>query len=230
MSKIQRLFRYVWRVNAVLILVATAGVSFAVVTLMWSEFGGSAARSRVFEAAPSLGGSDSGERLFLGQVSLVRGTSVLRGELVSHRSSAGISSGSGGYSETRNILFVDSESDVARWLLPDDDHVITEHPDVPLITQVDDRGGGRPVATLALVKSAHADLEATEGTLLLFDPAGVHVQTVAEGVRALHSATLDAGGRIALLFERRRKYVLASFDGTSLEKKEEHEVTVPALK
>jgi hypothetical protein len=228
MSKAQRLFRYVWRVNAVLILVAAAGVSFAVVTLMWSEFGGSAARSRVFDAAPPLGGSDSGERLFLGQVALIRGTSVLRGELVSHRSGAGISSGSGGYSETRNILFVDNESGVARWLLPDDDHIITEHPDV--MTEVDDRSGGRPVATLALIKPAHADLEVIEGTLLLFDPAGVRVQTVAEGVRALHSATLNAGGRIALLFERRRKYVLASFDGTSFEKKEEHELTVPALK
>jgi hypothetical protein len=43
MSKVQKLFRFVWRVNAVLILVAAAGVSFAVVTLMWSEFGGSAA-------------------------------------------------------------------------------------------------------------------------------------------------------------------------------------------
>jgi hypothetical protein len=53
MSKVQKLFRFVWRVNAVLILVAAAGVSFAVVTLMWSEFGGSAARSRVFEAPPA---------------------------------------------------------------------------------------------------------------------------------------------------------------------------------
>src|SRR6266550_7453463 len=104
MSKVQRLFRYVWRVNAVLILVATAGVSFAVVTLMWSEFGGSAARSRVFEAAPPLGSADSGERLFLGQVALVEGTTILRGELVAQRSGAGFSSGSGGYSEIRNIL------------------------------------------------------------------------------------------------------------------------------
>jgi hypothetical protein len=228
MIKIQRLFRYVWRVNAVLILFAAAGVSFAVVTLMWSSFGGSGARDRVFEAAPPLGGADSDERLVLGQVALVQGTSALRGELVAHRSGAGFSSGSSEYSETRNLLFVDGQSDVGRWLLPDDDHVITEHPDI--VPEAEDRGQGRPVATVALVKPAHGDSDVTDGTLLLFDPAGRHIQTVADGVRALHSATLDGGGRIALLFERRRKYVIASFDGTTLEKKEEHEITVPALK
>jgi hypothetical protein len=99
MITIQRLFRYVWRVNAVLILVAAAAVSFAVVTLMWASFGGGGARGRVFEAAPPLGGADSDERLFLGAVSLVRGTSALRGELVAHRSRAGFSSGSSDYSE-----------------------------------------------------------------------------------------------------------------------------------
>src|SRR6266850_1560454 len=107
MSKVQRLFRYVWRVNAVLILVAAAGASLAVVIFIWSEFGGSAARSRVFEAAPPLGGAESGERLFLGQVEVVEGTTVLRGDLVAQRSGAGLGSSSGGYSEIRNILFVD---------------------------------------------------------------------------------------------------------------------------
>jgi hypothetical protein len=228
MSKVQKLFRYVWRVNALLILVAAAGVSFAVVTLLWSEFGGSAARSRVFEAAPQLGSADSGERLFLAQVAVVEGTTILRGELVAQRSGSGFSSGSGGYSETRNILFVDNQSHPARWLLPDDDHVITTHPDVT--TRAQDGRTAHPLASLALVKPAHADLEAADGTLLLFDPTGRNIQTIADGVRELHSAVLDAEGRITLLFERRRKYVLASFDAASLEKKEEHEVTVPALK
>jgi len=86
------------------------------------------------------------------------------------------------------------------------------------------------VATLALVKPAHADLEVAEGTLLLFDPSGRNVQTVANDVRDLHTAALDGEGHIVVLFERRRKYVLASFDTVSLGKKEEHELEVPVLK
>lgn len=226
MSKVHRFFRYVWRANAILILVAAAGVSFAVVTLLWAELGGSAARRRVSDAAPPLGTPDSGERLFLGEVSLVTGTSVMRGELQVMRSGGGFSSGS--YPETRNILFVDSQSRAARWLLPDDDHVISEHRDVT--TKDEKEGSDKPLATVALVKRAYTDLQTTEGTLLLFDPSGRNVQTVAESVRELHTAALDAGGRIYVLFERRQKYALASFDAVSLEKKEEHELTVPPLK
>ncbi len=227
MSKVQKFFRYVWRVNAVLIFVAAAGVSFAVVTFLWLEFGGTAGRSRVFDAAPPMGSADSGDRLLLGDVSLVEGTNILRGELTADRSGAGLSS-SGGYAEIRNLLFVDSQTHEARWLLPDDDHVITAHPDVARRTE--DGKTGRPLATLALVKPAHADLDVADGVLLLLDPSGTHVQTVAEGVRELHTAALDAEGRITLLFERRRKYVLASFDAATLNKRQEHEVAVPPLK
>jgi len=228
MSRAHKFFRYLWRVNAVLILVAAAGLSVAVISLAWSEFGGSATRSRIPEAAPPLGAADSGERLFLGQVEPVEGTTVMRGELIAHRSGAGFGSGSGDYAQTRNIIFVDSESQPARWLLPDDDHVITAHPDVT--TRPPDGRTARVVATLAVVKTADADLEAAEGVLLLFDPAGRNIVTVADGVRELHSAALDAEGRITLLFERRRKYVIAAFNADSLEKKQEHEVIVPPLK
>jgi hypothetical protein len=227
MSKVQRFFRYVWRVNALLILVAAAAATFAVATLLWSELGGSVTRNRVSEAAPPLAGGNVGKDLSLGEVVLVEGTTVLRGDLVVRRSDAGFSSGSG-YSETRNILFVESQTNAARWLLPDHNHVITAHSDVAIRTE--DRRSGRPVATVALVKQAHTDLAVTEGTLLIFDPSGVRVQTVAEGVREIHTATLDGDGRIILLFERRRKYVLATFDASSLDKKDEHEVAVPPLK
>lgn len=65
---------------------------------------------------------------------------------------------------------------------------------------------------------------------MLFDPMGRHVVTVADGVRELHSAALDAEGGITLPVERRRKYVIASFNTDSLARKQEHEITVPALK
>jgi hypothetical protein len=225
MSKSQKFFRYVWRLNAVLILVAAAAVSFGVGTLFWLQFGESAAQNRAFEASPPLG-ADSDERRLLDQVELVEGTSVLRGKLLSDRSALGSSSGS--YNEVRNLLFVDDQSPTARWLLPDDDHVITKHSDV--MTRAEGEKRARPVATFTLVKPAGADLRATEGLLLLFDPAGRNVQTVADGVRELHTAELEAEGRITVLFERRRKYVLASFDGRSLERNQEREITIPTLK
>jgi hypothetical protein len=214
-------------VNALLILIASAAAIFAIMTLLWSQLGGSVTRNHVSEAMPPLTAGDVGEDLFLGEVALVEGTTVLRGDLVVRRSGAGFSSGSG-YSETRNILFVESHTNTARWLLPDHNHVITAHPDVAIRTE--DRRAGRPVATVALVKQAQTDLAVTEGTLLIFDPSGTRVQTVADGVREIHTATLDDDGRVILLFERRRKYVLATFDASSLEKREEHEVAVPKVK
>jgi hypothetical protein len=227
MSRTRRFFRALWRINAILILVAAAGVSFAVISFLVSQLDWSSARRREAAAAPQVGESQAGERLFLGRVSVVPGTTVLRGELQVHRSGSGFSSGSGGYLEVRNLLFVKDRATEGHWLLPDNDHAITEREDVG--SESHDRGRQVPVATVVLVKPAHQDFTVSDGELLLLDPSGDRVQTVATGVRDLHTAAVQDTG-LLLLFERNRKYVLAVFDVPSLTKKEERELDVPPLK
>jgi len=214
-------------VNAILILVAATGMGLAVASFLFSGLRGSSARERTAEASPVIGGSDSGLRLVLGRLTLVEGTSVLRGHLVANRAGGSFRYASGDKSETRNILFMDADSQSSRWLLPDDDHVIVHQEYVYRFA--DNPRSRQPVATLALVKPALGDPNLSEGRLLLLDPAGRNIRAVADGVRELHTAALNAKGDITILFERRQKFILSSADAATLEVKSERQVTVPRL-
>ena len=225
MAKWQKVFRYLWRMNAVLILVAAGAITFGVGALLFDQFGASQARSREAESGPLAGAGASDRRLFLGQASLVPGTNFMRADLLMHREGGGFSSG--GYAETRNILFIHPGEKQARWLLPDDKRVIVERSDVA----TDDGEGKskRTVATVALVKAREADPQTGTGALLLFGPSGTPIVPVADGVRALHVAAL-AGNQITVLYERDRQLVVALFDAVSLAKQEEQTMPVPAFK
>ncbi len=106
MTKFQKLFRYLWRINAVLILVATGAITFGVGALVTSEFGARSARSREVDAGVPVA-ADSNVKFSLGNASAVPGTNVLRAKLSLDRGGAGFSSG--GYTETRNILFIEPQ-------------------------------------------------------------------------------------------------------------------------
>jgi len=222
----QRFFRYLWRINAVLILLATGAVCLLGASLMLSEMGCNAQRRRAVEAAPRVV-ADAKEELFLGPMRPVEGSDVLRGELKAPRE--GLAIGSSGYSaETRNVLYLDARSTEARWLLPDRARIIAEETTVWSETQ--DTNARRQVAELALVKPNGADLTVTEGTLLVFDPAGRHVTTVAEGVRTLTHASLLDKGNILVLYEHGRRYVRAILDAQSFEVRGVQEISVPELR
>jgi hypothetical protein len=149
----QRVFRYLWRVNAVLILVAAGAITLGVGALLVDQFGASKARSREAESGALAGAGTSDPRLFLGQASVVSGTVFMRADLLRHHEGGGFSSG--GYAEARNILFIDPSEKQARWLLPDDKHVIVERTEVA--TDQEDGKSKRTVATVALVKAGDAD-------------------------------------------------------------------------
>jgi hypothetical protein len=116
MRKSQRFFRYLWRINAVLILLAAGAVTFGVVALLVGELGARVARNREAEAGIPVVAADSNAHLSLGRVSVVAGSDVMRADLSLNR--GGSSFSSGGNTETRNILFIDPGQKVARWLLP----------------------------------------------------------------------------------------------------------------
>lgn len=132
----------------------------------------------------------------------------------------------GGYSETRNILFIEPDKKEGRWLLPDNDHTVTENSD---ITEGADRSARRVIATAVLVKSATGSHETAAGRLLLFDPSGQKVIEVASDVRQLHLTSFSAG-LLTILFERNRHLVVATFDPATLAKRADEEINVPQPK
>lgn len=225
MAKWQRTFRYLWRVNAVLILVAAGSITLGAGALLVAQFGASTARTREAESGPLAGAGASDPRLFLGQASAVPGTVFMRADLLLHNEGGGFSSS--GYSETRNVLFIDPREKHARWLLADDKHVIVESSDV--VTAEEQGKPKRTVATVVLVKASDADRQTGGGQLLLFGPSGTPVVQVSDGVRALHVAALS-GPQITVLYERDRQLVVALFDAASLAKQQEQTMPVPALK
>jgi hypothetical protein len=222
MSKPQKLFRYIWRINAILILVATGAITFGVGFLLLQEFGSRTARNSEGEAGVPVAGSNA--NLSLRHVSLVEGTNVMQADLVSDRGGKGFSSG--GYSETRNILFIQSDQKEARWLLPDNDHIISDRSDIREDT---DRKSKKLLATAVFVKPATSSSETGGGRVLLFDPAGARIVEVAINARELHFAS-QSGGDVEILFERNRRLVLAAFDPGSLAKRREQEIDVPPSK
>ncbi|SRR5579871_327680 len=105
MSKFQKLFRYLWRINAVLILVAAGSIVFGVAGLIAGEVGARTAGRREAEAGiPVAPAADSNAHLSLRRASVVEGTNFMRADLSLDHAGKGFSSG--GYSETRNILFI----------------------------------------------------------------------------------------------------------------------------
>jgi hypothetical protein len=221
--KAQRFFRYLWRVDAVLILLATGAIAFGIGALLFEEFGGRAAMRRNAEAGVPVAAEPRLD-LILGRAESIRGSAVLRADLTVSREGKGFSSG--GYAETRNILFIDPTQKSAYWLLSDNDHVIGERSDVK---DEKDPTRERIVATAVLVKPRADQPESTAGRLLVFDSSGKNVVEVANDVRDLHVATLN-GGDLTLLYERGRHLVSAVFDPLSLAKKREQEIDVPQLK
>jgi hypothetical protein len=222
--KAQRFFRYLWRVNAVLIAVAAAGVAVAVVLVTVELIQGNV-RRREAAAASVIPGKPANKELSLSGLFPIEGTSIFRATLSTERHGNHLGSlSSGDASELRNMLFVDTATGTATWLLPNDKELITNHEDVS------EPGEHKPpLAIVALVKPDGENADAATGRLLMLDVAARHVEQFASDVRALDGVTITAGGDIAVLFQKNRKYYLASFDRTTLAKRSEREIAVPDL-
>lgn len=228
-SKAHRFFGWVWRINALLILVAAAAAVCGVVALVFSEVQSSMRQREVAAAAPKVVASAEAKQLRLGGFVNLPGTSVYKATLTSEREGRGVlASGSGYASDTRNILFIDLTTGAGRWLLPSDDQVITFDESVDEYTHPgEDR---KTLAMVMLVKPYADKSEASTGRLLVTDVTAEHITEVASDVQNVHGVTLTPAGEIAILFERDRKYEFALVDKSSLRKISERTITVPALK
>ena len=224
MMKSQKFFRYVWRINAVLILVAAGTATFAIGSFLVEEFSGRVQRSRNAEAEVPVGYPDAKLPLSLQRATTPEGTNVMRAQLVRNGSSAKFS-GSGDMTEVRNILFIDPAEKAARWLLPDNDHII----DGNLDAEERDAGATRTVATVVLVKPQSDGQVTDKGKLVLFDLPGKKIVEVADGVQELQVASV-AGAELTILYKQDRRLVLAAFDSGTFAKRREQPIDVPQLK
>ena len=219
--RISRFFHYLWRVNAVIIFFAGAAIAFGLGSLIAQESG--LFRNRRADTGIAVNAVDTATHLSLGRASLITGTDVMRAELSVDR--AEIKFSSGGYREVRNILFIEPAQKAARWLLPDNNHVIAETLDIADET---DRYRKRNLATAVLVRSITNSSD-TPGKLLLFDLPGKNVVEVANDVGEIQLASLS-GNDLTILYERNRRLVLAVFDPATLAKRKEQEIEIPAIK
>src|SRR5436305_14985401 len=99
----QKFFRYLWRIDAILILLAAGAVTFGICAVLISELGSRTAIKRNAEAGVPVA-AESRMDLFLGHAQGVTGTPVLRADLTVSLEGAGFSMG--GDSETRNSVFI----------------------------------------------------------------------------------------------------------------------------
>ena len=224
MRKSQIFFRYLWRVNAMLILLAAAAVTLGVGGLLVQEFGFKAARNREAQAGIAVADPNTKLDLVLSRASVVEGTQVMRAELQRFAGEAKFSSGYA--SETRNILFIEPGQKAAHWLLADNDHIVVDSSD---ITEQKEPNEKQVVVTAALVKSATETPESAIGKLLLFDPPGKRIVEVADHVRTIQVASIK-GGELSILYERDKRLFLDVFDPRSIAKLREQEIEVPQLK
>jgi len=224
-----KFFRWVWRVDAVLILLVAAAALFGVITVLVSEARSSARQRQAAATAPPVVPNAEKKALRLGDLTHIEGTTVFRAELTSQRRGMEFSSSSGYATETRNVLLIDLSDGSARWLLPSDKELVAFEIAVPEPSHVDD-ASKPPVARVALIKPYSENPDNADGRLLLLDPIAAQIHEVATGVHAVDGAALTPNGHIAVLFESNRTYRLALFDHSSLAKISEREVNVPQLK
>jgi hypothetical protein len=173
--------------------------------------------------APPIAGAKPEAKLIWGAANEVPGTQVMRVDLIRERS--GISSG---YSEVRNILFLDPAEPPGRWLLPDSDHFFSDT--FELVTDPNDPKLKHLFGTVTLLKQVGQESEAATGRLLLFDPVGRSVEWLAQDVRRLNAAYVTPAAEFVILYERNRQFVVAVVNSRTFKVSQERVFDIPALK
>lgn len=223
MTKSQKFFRTLWRINAILISLAAALVVIGLGYVLVDEIGRSA--RHVGEKVAGVRNSDAieEEKLTLQPASFVPGWEILRAEYSSRVEHGGKFSSSGERYETRNLLFVSPSDNSPRWLLPDHQHIISKYDDI----SNEGDSSRKTLATVALVTPL--EQPSAPGTLILFDPSATKITEISKNVSDLQ-LSVSIGGRITLVYGRNGKIVRTMVDGASYNKYAEHEIAVPVLK
>lgn len=122
----EKFFKWVWRLNGLLLLaLAVAGIiGVAALAANLAIF---ASHERPAEQLVNVAGADIGERdLRLGGFHPIAGTSLLYAQLAGPSEYVG-SGSSGGFGTAHNLLFFDTTTKKAHWLLPNNEQVISSY-------------------------------------------------------------------------------------------------------
>jgi len=196
-----KVFRVVWRVNAVgiflVVVLAVVGLSAALLSELFRS------SHRAQAAAPEVAPHEAGKpELRLGTFVAVEGTSVVRAELV--EMGEGSFSLKGSRTTTRNILFVDTSDGKSWWLLPNSDSVIANEQEV----SITGNGIEASLGKLYSIDSEGAG-KTPKADLLFSDPKGTRLVTVAKGGVELDGVFTMSREEVRVVYRDQTGYHLA---------------------
>jgi hypothetical protein len=218
-----KVFRTIWRINAIVILLAAVALLAAIVSVT----AGSMFRGDARDVQPVVAAPDQKEHLHLRPLQAVEGTTVLRGDLVVETGKVMYSS-SGDAGQTRNILTIDIPTGKATWLFPTHGQVVetTYRLEQDEKTPQDER---KPLADVFLVKALRDGNQEPQGRIVIIDPTARRSAVVAEHVTSLDSASV-INGAATIVCQRGGRYVVITADPLALVKLTEREVSIPQLR
>jgi hypothetical protein len=222
--KASQVFRVIWRINAVLILVASGLAALGLAALVIGEmgltrWGGSAGVDKPLQVQAA-----SGRTLALGQFQIVSGTNIARAYLAAKAPERMASSSGSG--ETRNILFIDLSSGETSWLFPSHEQELSREEE--LFAPAPPEPRSTLLATLYLVRPVGSAPEAA-GRLFLVSPSGRRTAELAVGVTSVPASFVKSPSEATLLIERSGTHALLPVDLTSFAKQPESSLSIPTL-
>ncbi len=224
MGKSRSFFRNLSRTNSVLNFIALVSLIVLACVIFYQEVFRKPTVHNAEPAESAVAGNEH-EKLQFQRQYLDTKTGVVRMALV--RLGEG-KFGSGGGTETANLLFIPADQTVGHWLLTDNKHVLESPDDINDSSAAHGDEAGPLVASAVLVSPKNAE-EGAAKTLLLFDPTGTKVTEVSRSASETELAEIS-NGQILLVYSVGPKFYRATFDRNSLQKTAELEVTIPKLK
>jgi hypothetical protein len=217
-----RFFRGLSRVNSVLLFLTLATLIVILVVVLVQET--TRAKKADVPVSSVVANDDENTALHFERGEVDQRSGVVRMSLVTRTESKGIGS-SGTTRSVRNLLFVPADGTPAHWLLPDNNHEVTDPTD---ITEPPPREDSKTVASVVVVRPVDTSDE-IPGTALLFDPTGRRVTEIAKAMTTIDMAELT-NSEIVIIYRNGDSFYRSTFDPSTLAKRNENSVQVPKLK
>jgi len=201
-ERLERVFTWVWRLNGLLLLfLGIVGVGAAAVLIF--DISRFASRDRPEQQLTEIAGTNlSAQDLHLGAFQAIAGTAFLYAPLASSSKYIG-SDSSGGLGSSRNLLFVDTRSKRAHWLLQGNNQTLPSFSflmDPPANLFDDGEARKRDQVALAILVEVqkpedHGVNKSAGRTLAVASADGNSVTTIADSIEGLlgyHQASKES--------------------------------------
>ena len=207
-----RFFRVVWRINAIVILLAgllAVGALAAVVAGMAWDAARSSRAPNVADqinVAPGDALADAEPdlvRASIGQFENIAGSTSLRAAV--HVAGGSTDYSSKGDASTRNYLYFDTATGTSHWLMPDNKTEFLTERDFPEHSGGADEARRPVLATLYQLRTqaprgAARNDRHDQQTLAVSDPNGRHFRVLVDGIDEVNALWLDDARHIAALY------------------------------